>query len=110
MVWSAIGGGFIVMSVVLPEKMGVPSEGLPILRYLPLLPLTGSVVVRWMILPRLDVARSAFTAFILGLALAEASGIIGIILGQGLRITWIQLAFLGIGQFIPLFAGKFTSP
>ena len=98
------------MTVVLPGNMGFSSESVPMLRYLPLLPLAGSVVVRWMILPRLDVAQSKFTAFILGLALAEASGIMGMILGQGLRITWIQLALLGIGQFIPLFAGKFTSP
>lgn len=76
------------------------------LRYLPLLALAASSVVRWLVLPRLLTASKtrAFSVFIVGLALAEGSGILGLILGDTLRDAYFALALLGVAQFAPFFA------
>jgi len=46
----------------------------------------------------------AFPVFIIGLALAEGSGLLGIFLVPELSLTYFVLAMLGLVQFIPLFA------
>ncbi len=103
-IWGAIGCGLIAISVVIPRS--IEDEFAGAIRYLPLLPLAASAVVRWVILPRtLEApAARAFVLFVAGLALAEGSGIMGIVLGGPLRDAYLTLALLGLAQFAPFFA------
>ena len=84
-----------------PDQSG---ETTGVLRYLPIFPLALSTVVRWIVLPRLTQSIRAFPVFIIGLALAEGSGLLGIFLVPELSLTYFVLAMLGLVQFIPLYA------
>lgn len=70
-----------------------------------------SVVVRWLILPKVTKMESLLPVMIVGLALAESSGILGIFLiGPKFPETQqlvLLLSLAGIIQFIPLYLSKF---
>jgi len=93
------------MYFVLPSPtVEAPGETL---RYLPLIPLAASTAIRWLVLPRFEEGAKAFTFFIVGLALAEACGLVAFILVPGQRDTYFTLALLGLAQFAPMFAANF---
>ena len=69
-----------------------------------LMPLMGRV------LPRMSDPQRGFVLFIVGLALAEACGILGIFLGGPYRDSLFALGMLGIGQWVPFFAKKLYDP
>lgn len=73
-------------------------------------PLFISIVIRWLILPRTGSYASAFVLFVVGLALAEAGGLLGIFLGGVYKNDLSLLAVLGIVQFVPVFAKGFLRP
>lgn len=75
-----------------------------------LVPLFVSIVIRWLVLPRFNDVRRAFPMFIVGLALAEGCGILGIFLGGPYRDDLFVLGALGIAQFAPFFARKYLEP
>lgn len=75
-----------------------------------LVPLFVSIVIRWLVLPRYDNLKSAFPIFIMGLALAESCGILGIFIGGPFRDDLFVLGVLGIVQFVPLFARRLLEP
>lgn len=75
-----------------------------------LVPLFVSIVIRWLVLPRYRDLPRAFPMFVVGLALAEASGLLGIFLGGPYRDDLLLLGLLGIAQFAPLFAKKILEP
>ena len=104
-IWAAIVGGLTVIYAVLPSP-DVEQTG-EMFRYLPMIPLAVSTAIRWMVLPRFEEGAKAFTFFIVGLALAEASGIIALVLVPALREIYFTLALLGLGQFAPMFASNF---
>ncbi len=81
-----------------------PAPGVdPRVAWIALAPLTASAALRWLVLPHAPSPQAALAMWILGLALAEAGGIIGLVLGGPVyRDPLAVLALLGIAQFIPL--------
>jgi hypothetical protein len=105
--WGAVLGGLVVIYLALgrgpvePE----PVADKDVLKHLiGLVPLFASVVIRWLVLPRFDSLQRAFPIYIVGLALAEGCGILGIFFGGPFRDDLFLLGVLGVMQFVPLFA------
>lgn len=103
--WAAITGGLIAIYVALrpTAPAGAPAS----LRYVPLVPFAAAVLVRWFVLPRFREGARAFPLFIVGLALAEACGIIGLFLVPDLAPTYLVLGLAGLLLFAPFFAAKY---
>lgn len=74
---------------------------------IPLVPVLASAVIRWLVLPRFTEARRAFPIFVVGLALAEGSAILGMFLLPTLRTEFCVLGVMGVAQFIPVFVAKY---
>lgn len=85
-----------------------PADSSPFMAALGLLPLAASIIVRWAILPRMTSRQQALPAFILGIALAEATCYLGIFFFPAFRLPLFVFSLLGIGQFIPVFAKRFN--
>lgn len=97
-IWAAIMAGLVVIYVALPSPQARP---LPEnLRYLPIVPWAASAMIRWLVLPRFPGGR-AFPIFVIGIALAEGSGILGILLVPNMRAEYLTLALLGLAQYVP---------
>lgn len=75
-----------------------------------LVPLFISIVIRWLVLPRYGELRRAFPMFVIGLALAEGCGLLGIFLGGPYRDDVFLLGVLGLLQFAPWFARRLLDP
>jgi hypothetical protein len=73
-------------------------------------PLFVSIVIRWLVLPRSDNLNRAWPMFIVGLALAESCGVLGIFLGGPYRDALFVLGVLGVVQFVPTFAKGLIEP
>ena len=63
-------------------------------------------LIRWVILPKTLDRLKAMPLFILGLAMSEGCGILGIFLVPEMRSTYLLLAVLVILQFAPFFAAR----
>ena len=106
-IWFAlIVGVTVAYNVIQPPTSQSTNETL---RYLPIMPLLLSAVVRWFILPRLKHAGQAFAMFIVGMALAEGCAILGLVLVPDMKATYLCLGLLGIAQFAPLFATRYQA-
>ncbi len=75
-----------------------------------LVPLFISIVLRWLVIPRITVMRQGFVVFLAGLVLAETCGLLGIFLGGPYRDQLFLLGLLGIAQFMPWFARQYIDP
>ena len=75
-----------------------------------MVPLFLSIVLRWLVIPRVTEMRQGFVLFVTGLALAEACGLLGIFLGGPYRDQLFLLGVLGIAQFMPFFARQYIEP
>jgi hypothetical protein len=75
-----------------------------------LAPLFVSIIIRWLVLPRFSDLKLAFPMFIVGLALAEACGLLGIFLGGVYKDDLFLLGVLGIAQYVPFFAKSYLEP
>jgi hypothetical protein len=75
-----------------------------------LVPLFVSIVIRWLVLPRYTQLSGALAMFVVGLALAEAGGVLGIFLGGVYRDDLFQLGVLGVVQYVPFFARQYLEP
>jgi hypothetical protein len=73
-------------------------------------PLFVSIVIRWLILPRATGPGMSLMLFIVGLALAEACGILGLFLGGPYRESLFVLGMLGVTSYVPLFARQLLEP
>ena len=71
------------------------------------LPVFFSMVVRWIVLPRINQAQMALVAFVLGIAFAESACFMGLFIVPSHRADLFLLSALGIFQFMPYFAGRF---
>jgi hypothetical protein len=91
-----LGRGPVQAKDVLPEKSLTGLVGL--------VPLFLSIIIRWLVLPRSSGIKQALPMFIVGLASAEACGILGILLGGPYRQDLFLLGLLGIAQYVPFFA------
>ena len=107
-IWGGILAGLVMIYAVLGRGPLPTSEpGANPLGYLVgVVPLFVSIILRWLVLPRAPRPGAAFVLFIVGLALAEACGILGIFLGGPYRDELFVLGVLGITQYVPLFAGQ----
>jgi hypothetical protein len=73
-------------------------------------PLFVSIVIRWLVLPRSNSLSGAFPMFVVGLALAESCGVLGIFWGGPYRDALFFLGVLGIVQYAPGFAKALIEP
>jgi len=108
--WIAILSGLPMIYLVMGQsstQTSSPSSSFPLGLVAGLPPLVFSIVARWAILPRIDNPAKALSAFIVGMALAEGCGIIGIILGGEHKNLLFAAGVLGVLQYIPLFASRF---
>ncbi len=111
-IWGAILAGLVLLYLFLgrgPVKP-VSETGDLLFSLVGLVPLFVSIVIRWLVLPRYDDLSKAFPLFIVGLALAEASGILGIFLGGAYKDDLFVLGVLGIAQYVPFFAKGYLEP
>ncbi len=109
--WASILLGLTIVYVALgrrPLPVLPPEKALTGL--VGLVPLFVSIVIRWLVLPRFRELRTALPMFIVGLALAEACGLLGIFLGGPYREDLFLLGLLGIAQFVPFFARRLVEP
>ncbi len=108
--WAGITGGLVLVYILLGHAaLPAPEEIPTFLPYVIATPLLLSCVVRWLVLPRMTSRLKAFPLFIIGLALAEGSGMLGLFLGGPDRDTLVALAFIGLLQFAPLFVHRFEA-
>lgn len=109
-IWCAILTGLTAIYIFLGRRSG--GEGLAggnAMDYVGLAPLALSALLRWLVLPRVNQAGAALPLFVVGLALAEGGGILGIFLGEK-RPELYVLGVLGILQWAPIFAGRYAPP
>ena len=109
--WGAILTGLVIFYVALgrgPVKPVVTADLMANL--IGIVPLFISIIIRWLVLPRFDNIPRAFPIFIIGLALAEACGILGIFLGGPYRDSLFVLGVLGVTQYVPVFARRLGEP
>jgi hypothetical protein len=107
LIWGATLGGLILIAVFLGGPNGIQVETGGVAAYLGLFPLVVSCVLRWLVLGKQREAGKALVVFILGMAMAEGCGIIGLMLGGELRTEFFMLGVLGVLQWMPLFARRF---
>ncbi len=111
--WAAVLMGLVVIYLFLgrgPVKPEPVADKDALKHLVGLVPLFVSIVIRWLVLPRFDSLQRAFPIYIVGLALAEACGILGIFLGGPFRDDLFVLGVLGVTQFVPIFARQVTRP
>lgn len=107
-IWFALLSGVLVMNFAIapPEKPPISDAGNSLLWLVAVVPLLISALVRWFVLPRATTAQTALPVFIIGMALAESTAILGMFVFSGHRAELVALGLLGIGQFMPTFAAK----
>jgi hypothetical protein len=108
-IWAAIVAGLSALYFTLGQRSSSAPDDVIVIRYLPLAPLALAVVVRWLVLPRFTERLRAFPIFIIGVALAESCGIMGIFLVPNLAATYYVLALFGLIQFAPVFAARYST-
>ena len=108
-VWSACFAGlFVVRFVLAPSSGGARASGDGWLWVTA--PFWVSVILRWVVLPRLRPRdqQPAWVVFILGVSLAELPLFAGLFLFSGRLEELFVLSILGIAQWVPVFAGRFV--
>jgi hypothetical protein len=114
--WWLLWGGVLAGLVLIYLGLGrgpvkPPAAGVhPLAGLTGFLPLFVSIVIRWLVMPRFSSLARAFPMFIVGLALAEACGLLGIFLGGAYRDQLFLLGVLGIVQYLPFFARRYLLP
>lgn len=106
-IWFAITAGLVAISVTIEVRPTPLGSGA--LQYLPIAPLAAATLVRWLVLPRFTRRAKAFPIFVLGVALAEGSGLLGLFLVPESRNEYLLLALLGLAQFVPVFARRYEA-
>lgn len=111
-VWAALLVDLLVLylALVRNKPLPPPSPENPLQGLVGVVPLFVSIVIRWLALPRVLNPQRAFIVFIVGLALAEACGLLGIFLGGPYRDSLFVLGVLGIAQYVPFYAKKLFDP
>jgi hypothetical protein len=111
-IWGAILGGLVVLYAVYGYGRPLPKpDGRDLfLNLAAVVPLFVSIVIRWLVLPRFTGLTRALPLFIVGIALAEGCGILGLFLGGPYRDALWFMGFLGVAQYVPLFARRLAEP
>jgi hypothetical protein len=110
--WASILSGLVLIYVFLarPDPKPAPAASDLLKNLAGVVPLFLSIILRWLVLPRYTDLARALPVFIVGLALAEACGILGIFLGGPYRDDLFVLGVLGVTQYVPLFIAKLLRP
>ena len=91
-----------------PVPASVPSN--PLVNLAGFAPLFVSIIIRSLVLPRATQAGAMLVMFVLGTAMAEACGILGLLLGGPYRDSLFVLGVLGVTAYVPLFAKRLLEP
>ncbi len=106
--WFAMQTGVFVQYHFLSQGRPVPAGGDSGPWMVALLPLAVSAVMRWVVLGRVKTAAQALPLFIMGIAMAEATNLVGLFVFPAHRLDLFVLSVLGVGQFAPFFAGRYA--
>lgn len=108
--WAAFLVGICVIFFVLGKGKAPTSQGFadPIGWVFAAGPLAVSAIVRWILLPKAKVLQQVLVFMILGIAMSEAVNMFGIFLVPQHKTEFFALSFLGILQFMPVYARRFT--
>jgi tellurite resistance protein TehA-like permease len=110
-VWAVILVGLVMLYVFFGRGPVKPAPATDIfVNLVGLVPLFVSIVIRWLVLPRFDSLPRAFPIYIVGLALAEGCGVLGLFVGGPYRDDLFVLGVLGVAQYVPLFAKRLSEP
>ena len=111
-IWAVVLSGLCVIYLFLgrAKPLPPPSTADMLVNLIGFVPLFVSVIIRWLVLPRYTDPRRALVVFIIGLALAENCGLLGIFFGGPYRDALFVLGVLGIAQYVPFYAKKFFEP
>ena len=110
-IWASILCGLVLIYLFLGQPALKPAPASDLLKNLAgVVPLFVSIVIRWLVLPRYHDLARALPVFVVGLALAEACGILGIFLGGPYQDDLFVLGVLGVTQYVPLFIAKLLRP
>jgi hypothetical protein len=71
------------------------------------IPFALSAGIRWLVLPRINTAQPALTIAIIGIAFAEVCCFLGLFIFPAHKRELFVISFIGILQFMPIFAGRF---
>jgi len=111
--WGAVLGGLAMIYFILGRGLPVSKELAQrkmLTGLIGVVPLFVSVVIRWLVLPRYTEMKRAFVMFIIGLALAETCGLLGVFFGGQYRDDLFLLGMFGIMQYVPIFARNYLEP
>jgi len=111
-IWASILAGLVLIYLLLAQGKPLPpvARDNPLQGLVGIVPLFVSIVIRWLVLPRVTEPTRAFVLFVAGVALAEACGFLGIFLGGPYRDSLFVLGVLGVTQFVPFYAKKLFDP
>jgi hypothetical protein len=113
MLWSSNLGFLLVLYFLVAQGKPMPVSAVTgdLPRNLAgIVPLFISIIIRWLILPRYTQEGRALVLFVIGMALAEACGLLGLFLGGPYRDSLWVLGVLGIAQYVPFYAKKLFDP
>jgi hypothetical protein len=112
-IWGSILAGLVLIYLFFAQGRPLPAN-IPAQESLTgligLVPLFITIVIRWLVLPRATEPNRAIVLFVVGLALAEGCGFLGIFLGGPYRDSLFVLGLLGIIQYAPFYAKKLYDP
>ena len=110
-IWGSILAGLVMIYVLLGQGPVKPVVATDLAVNLAgVVPLFISVVVRWLVLPRCRDVMMVLPIYIVGLALADACGLMGILLGGPYRESLFVLGVLGVTSYVPLFVKRLLEP
>ncbi len=111
-IWAALLVWVGVLYLVFAYNRPLPrlSQENPLQGLIGVVPVFISIIIRWLMVPRSTEPGRALVLFIVGLAMAEACGILGIFLGGPYRDSLFVLSVLGIVQYMPFYAKKLFDP
>ncbi len=66
-----------------------------------------SMAIRWLLLPRIPRIGVAFVFFLIGQALAEGCGYVGLFLSGAMREALFATGAVGLVQYVPWFVRRF---
>ena len=106
--WFAIISGLCMVYIFLGRNPAVVADkGNEVLRFVPLIPLAVSVAVRFLLLPKFKSLTKVLPIYIIGLAMADGSGIIAIfLLPHADAVSYFTTAVIVLMMYVPLFASK----
>ncbi len=101
-IWATLLVGVFVIGGIFGDRE--PAGGVPWI--IALGPLVAGLLVRFFLIPRIPTRGKVFPVFIMGLALCESCGVLGVFLASEQRETLLLLSLLGIVTYMPTFVRK----